>query len=239
MRQESSAGAEPGHEVDACITVLIAVAVRLYCDGLAKALAAHAGLRIQATTGAAAEIEALALALQPDVVIVDVAQADVFSLIGTLRARCARSRILAFAVREEIELIIDYATAGADGFFSANGSLAELVETIERLAAGEVLCSPRVAAELLRRAARRSPLPSPQGTDDALTRREDQVFVLLRQGRSNKQIGIALNISEATVKNHVHHLLQKLHVATRGQAAARGGMWSPSSSVGASDARLR
>ena len=209
------------------ITVLIAVAVRLYRDGLAAALGADEGFRVQAAAGSAAEIEAAALAMQPDVVIVDVALDDVLALIRSLRAQCSRRRILAFAVGEEIDTIIAYAKAGADGFFSANGSLAELVETIERTSAGELLCSPKVAAELLRQAARASPMPVMGDTDDALTQREGQVFTFLKQGRSNKQIAIALRISEATVKNHVHHLLQKMHVSTRSQAIASRMPWQP------------
>ena len=54
------------------------------------------------------------------------------------------------------------------------------------------------------------------------TSREQQVLSLLKQGRSNKEIARALTIAEATVKNHVHHVLEKLQVATRGQAAAAG-----------------
>jgi two-component system, NarL family, nitrate/nitrite response regulator NarL len=214
------------------IKVLIAVAVRLYRDGLAAALSADEGFHVQATAGTAAEIEAAALAAQPDVVIVDVSLDDVMSLIRSLRAQCSRRRILAFAVGEEVDTIIGYAKAGADGFFSANGSLAELVETIQRTAAGELLCSPKVAAELLRQAARASPLPASCDADDTLTQREGQVFMFLKEGRSNKQIAIALRISEATVKNHVHHLLQKMHVSTRSQAIARRMPWQPTPQSG-------
>lgn len=112
--------------------------------------------------------------MRPDVVIVDITLDDVLTLIQTLRVECACRRILAFAVGDEIDmLIIDYAKAGADGFFNANGSLGELVETIERIAAGELLCSPKMAAALLRQAARASPLNASRGADQALTRREE------------------------------------------------------------------
>ena len=133
-------------------------------------------------------------------------------------ADSSKSRILAFAVREEITTILDYAEAGADGFVTANSSMAELVEAIERTVAGELLCSPQIAGQLLRRAAHERTRSASAGP--ALTSREQQVFSLLRQGRSNKEIGTTLNIAEATVKNHVHRVLEKLQVATRGQAAA-------------------
>jgi DNA-binding NarL/FixJ family response regulator len=139
-----------------------------------------------------------------------------------LRAECATTRILAFAVRDDISDIVGHAEAGADGFVTANSSLAELVEAIRRTAAGELLCSPQIAAQLLRRAARRSDPPHGDGALVELTGRERQVYSLLRQGLSNKEIANVLTIAEATVKNHVHHLLEKLRVGSRSEAIAIG-----------------
>jgi DNA-binding NarL/FixJ family response regulator len=204
------------------ITIVIAVAVRLYRDGLAATLQARDHLRIEGTAGTPLEAQAAVRGLQPDVVIVDVSLEDVLGLIRTLRAESSRSRILAFAVQEEIGAILGYAEAGADGFVTANSSVAELVEAIERTAAGELLCSPRIAAQLLRRAAHQAGRSAEHAAGHNFTGRELQVFSLLKRGRSNKEIATALNISEATVKNHVHHLLEKLRVATRGQAVAVG-----------------
>jgi two-component system nitrate/nitrite response regulator NarL len=93
----------------------------------------------------------------------------------------------------------------------------ELVDAIERTAQGELLCSPRIAAALLRRAAGTG---TPQAAAAReLTPRQQQVLTLLSRGLSNKEISVALNIAEATVKNHVHHLLEKLQVQSRAQAA--------------------
>jgi DNA-binding NarL/FixJ family response regulator len=100
--------------------------------------------------------------------------------------------------------------------------MAELVEAIERTSAGELLCSPRIAAQLLRGAAHQASGLASRTADRILTGREQQVLSLLKQGCSNKQIAKELTVAEATVKNHVHHLLEKLHVTTRGQAAAAG-----------------
>ena len=203
------------------ITILIAVAVRLYREGLAATLKAQQHLRIAGIAGTSLEAQAAVRALQPDVVIVDVALEDVLSLMHGLRAENPKSRILAFAVREDITAILNYAEAGADGFVTANSSVADLIEAIERTAAGELLCSPRIAAQLLRRAAHQR-TPSGEAIGPFLTSREQQVFSLLKRGMSNKEIGTTLNIAEATVKNHVHHVLEKLQVTTRGQAAAAG-----------------
>jgi two-component system, NarL family, nitrate/nitrite response regulator NarL len=209
----------PNH-AGAAITILIAISVRLYREGLATTLNAKPHFRVESTVGTPLEAQAALRELQPDVVIVDVALDDGPGLIRTLRAANATSHIIAFAVREDVSTIIEYAAAGADGFVTANGSVAELMEAIERVAAGELLCSPRIAAQLLRRAAHQTTRSTSLVAGPILTSREEQVFALLKQGQSNKEIASTLNIAEATVKNHVHHVLEKLQVSTRGQAAA-------------------
>jgi DNA-binding NarL/FixJ family response regulator len=202
------------------IRILIAVEVRLYRDGVAAALNARDHLRVVGTAGTPLDTEAGVRDLQPDVIIVDASFPDVDVLLSTLRAQCSKSRILALAVREDIASILHCAEAGADGFVTTHGAVQDLAEAIERTAAGELLCSPRIAAQLLRRAAHLASRPTEHAVQPVLTNREQQVFAALKQGRSNKEIANALTIAEATVKNHVHHVLEKLQVATRGQAAA-------------------
>jgi two-component system, NarL family, nitrate/nitrite response regulator NarL len=211
---------ESGTERPKPISILIAVSVRLYRDGLAATLSEQKHLRVAGTAGTSLDGQLAARALQPDVVVVDVSLTDALSLIRTLRAEQPISRILAFAVEEDICTILEYAEAGADGFVSTNCSAIELTEAIERTAAGELLCSPRIAADLLRSAAQRVREHTRWDVNTLLTGREQQVFTLLKIGRCNKEIARALGISQATVKNHVHQVLKKLQVTTRSQAAA-------------------
>lgn len=207
------------------IRLLLAVSVRLYRDGLAATLSAQPSMSVAATAASAPEALEVARTYHPDVAIVDVSLGAAVDLIHALRVENANITILAFAVREDIATILEYAEAGADGFVTAQASMPELMEAIERTAAGELLCSPRLAAQLLRRAAHRRENAADQRAGNGLTIREEQVFGLLRQGQSNKEIATTLSIAEATVKNHVHHLLAKLQVTTRGQAAATIGHW--------------
>ena len=202
------------------ISILIAVAVRLYRDGLAGALSGHKDLRITGTAATSVDAHAAVRVLQPDVVVVDVSLDDALGLMRALRAERPQCHILAFAVQEDISTILEYAQAGADGFVTANGSMVELIEAIERTAAGELLCSPRMAAELLRRATGHLKHQAERDVARVFTIREQQVFSLLKQGRSNKEIAVTLHIAEATVKNHVHHILEKLQVSTRSEVAA-------------------
>jgi two-component system, NarL family, nitrate/nitrite response regulator NarL len=202
------------------IRLLLAVLVRLYRDGLAATLSMQPSLYVAASAASASEALALGRTCNPDVAIVDVSLDSSLDLIHALRVESANISILAFAVREDIATILEYAEAGADGFVTAQASVSEVIEAIERTAAGELLCSPRLAAQLLRRASHRRESAPDLQDGNGLTIREEQVFGLLRQGQSNKEIATALSIAEATVKNHVHHLLAKLQVTTRGQAAA-------------------
>jgi DNA-binding NarL/FixJ family response regulator len=173
------------------------------------------------TASGRAEAGLAAQTLQPDIVIIDVAMREAFDLMRELRADLPSVRLIAFAVDDDIVAIVDCAEAGASSYVSANAGVNDLLAAIERAARGELLCSPRIAAELFRRVGDRtdtrqvSSVPGP-----SLTSRERQVLGLLRQGLSNKEIGGTLNISAATVKSHVHHLLDKLQVTSRTQAAA-------------------
>jgi two-component system, NarL family, nitrate/nitrite response regulator NarL len=201
------------------IVIVLAVGVRLYREGLATLLAGDDRLTVQTTVSTSEEAISACLE-QPDVALIDVGLDDAIDLIRSVRQQCPGISILVFAVREDLETILTYAEAGADGFVTANGTVGELISAIERVKAGELLCSPRIAAQLLRQAARsadRSPVASA-----GLTSREEQVLLLLKQGRSNKEIAGTLCIAEATVKNHVHRVLEKLQVSTRAKAAAAG-----------------
>src|ERR1700752_4416136 len=125
------------------ISIIVAVGGRLYREGLSTALKAQQHFCVCGTAGTVNEARAAVAALHPDVLIVDVSLQDACDAIRAVRADNPQCRILAFAVREDIAAILDYAEAGADGFVTANGSVSELVEAIERTAAGELLCSPR------------------------------------------------------------------------------------------------
>jgi DNA-binding NarL/FixJ family response regulator len=96
----------------------------------------------------------------------------------------------------------------------------DLIQTVLGVAQGELRCSPRAAAMVFGRLAAGTAQPGvPRAS--VLTSREREVAVLLHQGLSNKEIGKQLHIGVATVKNHLHHIFDKLDVGTRGEAVAR------------------
>jgi DNA-binding NarL/FixJ family response regulator len=205
---------------DSRIRVIVVADVRLYREGLAAALTQE-HVTVIGTASNRREACLAVQDLQPEVAIIDVAMPEAFDLMGELRTDAPMTRLIAFAVDEDVNAIVKCAEAGASGYVSANAGIDDLVCAIERAVDGELVCSPRVAAELFRRIGDRAgaqQLMPAEGSE--LTHRERQVLALVRQRLLNKEIAVALNISEATVKNHVHNLLEKLHVRSRAQAAA-------------------
>jgi DNA-binding NarL/FixJ family response regulator len=206
-------------------SVFIVAEVRLYREGLAGSLSASTRLAVVGTCASRSDARERVRRLCPDVVLVDVAATgDSLDLIRDLRAEAIPCKVLAFAVEEHAADIIECAEAGAAGYVTADASIEDLVTAIEQIARAELVCSPRIAAQLFGRISERSKQWSPDAK--TLTSRERQVLDCIRQGQSNKEIAQKLHIAEPTVKNHVHHLLEKLDVTTRAQAAARATLWS-------------
>jgi two-component system, NarL family, nitrate/nitrite response regulator NarL len=204
------------------IRVLIVADVRLYREGLAASLASRERAWVIATSASRSDAGARVRDAGADVVVIDMATRESLDLIHDIRREAVPARILAFAVEEVTSDILDCAEAGAAGYVTADASIDDLVAAIDRIAREELVCSPRIAATLFRHISERADGSLPDLSHPRmLTIRERQVLDFISQGHSNKEIAQKLNIAEPTVKNHVHHLLEKMDVTTRAQAAAR------------------
>jgi DNA-binding NarL/FixJ family response regulator len=205
------------------ITLLILAEVRLYREGMTQSLASRDRLTV---LGAAASLpEALTLAEHnvPDVIIVDMATRDSIAAVRTLHDRLPATALLGFGVEEVEGEVLACAEAGLAGYVPCNASLDDLVSRIESVCRGELLCSPKIAASLFRRLETTRVAPAAAADALTLTARERDVLILIDDGLSNKEIASRLHIEVSTVKNHVHHLLEKLNVTSRAQAAAQLG----------------
>jgi two-component system nitrate/nitrite response regulator NarL len=203
----------------ATTSVSVVADVRLYREGLAASLAAFPGISVVGTCADRTTARQQVSQLRPDVVLIDVATRESLELIRDLRSDGLGCKALAFAVEEVAAEILECAEAGAAGYVTADASIEDLVRAIERIGRSELVCSPHIAAHLFGRISERGEVWSLEAK--TLTPRERQVLDCIREGQSNKEIAQKLNIAEPTVKNHVHHLLEKLDVTTRAQAAAR------------------
>jgi two-component system, NarL family, nitrate/nitrite response regulator NarL len=196
-------------------SLLVATDVRLYREGLVDVLSGRFEL-VGAAADRASAVEA-ARTEQPDVVLVDLAMEESSETISAVAE--AGPRVVALGVREVEDDVVACAEAGVAGYVTREAAIDELVDVVESVARGESLCSPRISALLLGRVAevahRRHGTPASR-----LTTREAEVVRLIDEGLSNKQIAARLSIEVATVKNHVHSILEKLEVERRGEAAA-------------------
>ena len=203
------------------VSLLILVRVRLYREGLARALGASSRIGV---LGTAADVDrglAGVLQLRPAVALVDL---DATDRLRFARA-CARAApavsILALTVSDTDEELLAVAQAGISGYVTHDSSLDQLIGAVESAARGELLCSPRVAAGLMRQVGTLARRSVPVGPETRLTARELEILELIDEGLSNKEIARELYIELPTVKNHVHNILEKLSVGRRAQAAAK------------------
>ena len=203
------------------IRTLVVSDIRLYREGLADALA-HGG-RCEVVASVADVFAALDAvhAHRPDVVLLDLALLDSDEAVAELAGGDPPVKVVALGVREEAAEVIALAEAGIAGYVPRDATLDGLVDVVESVARGEMVCSPRIAAVLLRRVAAAGAGTSASADDTRLTRRENEIVGLIDEGLSNKQIAQRLSIEVATVKNHVHRILDKLGVDKRAAAAAQ------------------
>lgn len=203
--------------VRSMIRALILSDVRLFRDGIVACLAQRSGLAVVGV--AAYRLEAIhrIRSLRPDVVVADLSEPANLHVVRTVATTFPRLRIVALAVWEVEQDIVACAEAGVHGYVSHDASIDELIAVTESVVGGESFCSPETAALARRLSGRRAGVEYP----GALTSRERQIGRLIERGLSNKEIAGELFIELATVKNHVHNILEKLHVRRRGEVAAQ------------------
>jgi DNA-binding NarL/FixJ family response regulator len=150
---------------------------------------------------------------QPDIVLLDEALPDGLAAVGQIRDVAPQLPVVVIAVAETAGEVIAWAEAGAAGYIPRTAGLADIVPLLIDITQGKQACTESVAAGLLRR------LSANGRHTAALTAREAQIAQMIVAGMSNKEIARCLNIGLATTKTHVHHLLGKLSLRRRGQAA--------------------
>jgi NarL family two-component system response regulator LiaR len=154
----------------------------------------------------------------PDVILMDIVmpELDGIGAIREIRARNSDARILVLTTFTTDDKLFPAIEAGASGYLLKNTEPEELVRAIRQVHDGDYSLSQTIAQRVLQRISWRSEAPP---TTDPLTEREVEVLALIARGLANKQIAEKLVISEATVRTHVGHILGKLHLASRTQAA--------------------
>jgi DNA-binding NarL/FixJ family response regulator len=170
--------------------------------------------------GAADEL----VSCDPDVVLLDSAPVLCSEIIRLARDRQGkRIKIVMVAMNDDEDVFMEVVRQGAYGFVAKDASAMELVNAVRTVAEGQAVCPPRLCKRLFDFVAQQwaeSPA-QPVYVGIRLTRREEQLVPLIDRGLTNKEIAAQLNLSEKTIKNHVHRILRKVGVENRfGVAAA-------------------
>ena len=155
----------------------------------------------------------------PTVILMDIRMPELDGLEATRRILASDNgaRILILTTFDLDEYVYEALAAGASGFVLKDDPPEQLLAAIRTVAAGEALLSPTVTKRVIKHFMRIPRPTRPKGFDE-LTAREQEVFRLIANGLSNTEIANALYISDATVKSHITHILQKLDLRDRVQA---------------------
>jgi DNA-binding NarL/FixJ family response regulator len=207
--------------------IVIADDHALFRDGVASLVGAW-GHEVVGSAGTEEEAVAVAVAVAPDLVLMDVRMPGGSGLAATARIRAARpeTAIVILTVSEDEDDLFEAIKAGAQGYLLKNLEAPQLRSMLEAVERGEAAITPatagRIIDEFVRReraggvdASRRTSDP------DRLTERELDVLGHVTRGLRNKEIATQLGISENTVKYHLRNILEKLHAGSRAELAAR------------------
>jgi two-component system nitrate/nitrite response regulator NarL len=202
------------------IRLLVVGEVRLYREGLVHAFANEDAIEVVGTAVGGSDALVQIATLEPQLVLVDLMQGGL-ELVQALGTSPTATPVLALAVRDSEEEVLACAEAGVAGYVTREASFEDLTAAVASVARGETIATPRMAAALLRRVADLAASRRREAEPASLTAREREVMHLVDRGLTNKEIARALHIELPTVKNHIHHILDKLQVRCRSEAVAR------------------
>ncbi|NTV63518.1 MAG: response regulator transcription factor [Oscillochloris sp.] len=159
--------------------------------------------------------------LQPDLALLDIRMPVMDGLAATrmIKQVAPRTRVAIVTMHENPDYLIEALRAGVVGYVLKDSTRRTFVAAVRQVLRGETFINGALTAQLLQRMAALAEPPS--APEVQLTRREHEVLHLIAQGKTNREIGVLLSISLGTVKIHVEHIIDKLGVSDRTQAAVR------------------
>jgi two-component system nitrate/nitrite response regulator NarL len=207
------------------IRVLLADDHTLFRQGLRHLLADHPRLKIVGEASSADEAVKQAQQLKPDVVLMDLHMPGGGGIEATriLRAEMPDVGVLILTVSENEEDLLAALRAGAKGYILKTSDFDQLLRSLDTVAAGQAALAPEMTTKLLTQLSTDDATPGPRRRTEphhALSERELEILRLIAQGASNRQIAGQLYLSENTVRTHLVHILGKLGLENRVQAAA-------------------
>jgi len=214
---------------DQVVRVLLVDDQVLFREGLRTLLSVQSDIDVVGEAGDGIEAVREAVRLKPDVVLMDLQmpQLDGVGATRQLQNECPQSNVVILTTFDDDEYVFEGLRAGAMGYLLKDVSSETLVDAIHGAARGESFLQPSIATKVVAEFSRLTPkAKSPQELmAEPLSERECQVLQLIAAGASNREIAETLVIAEGTVKNHVTHILEKMGVRDRTQAALRAREW--------------
>ena len=207
------------------IRMLLITDNRLFREGLGRALMDDHNVDLIDTASSRTTCIEDITALQPDIALVDMAMHGAYSILRQVRETAPATKTVSLTVPACDEEVIKCIEAGVAGYLTREGSSTELVASVQAAMNGELLCPARVTGSIVKRLANLSAEKKALTPVEDLTPRESHILDLVGRGLSNKLIAREADIEVATVKNHVHNILEKLGVRCRGEAAATLRRW--------------
>lgn len=171
-------------------------------------------------TPTVAEAVAMGVALKPDIVIMDVRLPDgsgVDACREICRANGSETKVIMLTSFPEDDVVIESILAGSSGFVLKDIKGNALIEAISKVTRGESILDPRITNKVLSYMKNKD---SQKKLENILTPQELKVLALVAEGKTNREIGTELFLSERTVRNHLSRVLQKLNLNNRAKAAA-------------------
>ena len=193
----------------------------LFREGLISLLSYQDDFTVVGEAEDAESAIAQALALDPDIVLMDIELpgGDGVAATQRLKMEMPAVTVIMLTAHDDSQTLFEAIKAGAQGYLIKNVRSRELLEQLRGLARGEAAISRRMATRILEEIRGQT---EPFGPEEELTPREMEVLELVVARLSNAEIAERLVVSEHTVKNHTKSILSKLHLRNRRQAAAYG-----------------
>jgi len=207
------------------VTVLVADDQRLVREGIASLLNIQEGIRVVGQAVNGQEAIEKALALSPDVILMDVRMPVVDGIVATaqIHRQLPGCQVIMLTTFDDEEYIVKSLRAGAVGYLLKDIPASQLARAVQLAHAGIYQLDPAVAGKLVgmlgSARSERSPARAPAPLENDLTERELEVLRLIGTGATNREIADRLVVSEGTVKNHVSSILSRLGLRDRTQAA--------------------
>jgi DNA-binding NarL/FixJ family response regulator len=204
------------------MNIVILTPVRILGDGLAACFSIRRDTPSVVVVNDIASLRNILAKTEIHVVLVDVSQGVDLYDIRAIAAEWSAVPLVALGLPEQRQEVVKCGRSGFASYVPRDASIDALYNALSDVAVGRLACPPEISGGLLRALFGREVDTAEQpDLNSALTSRECEVLALVGRGLSNKEIGYELSLSVATVKHHVHHVLEKLQVQSRAQAMRR------------------